>query len=87
MDWGARKLLGYEIMRLPGGALRRPTPIITCGRTQTINCCLSASAHADGLLHESHIHCWDVHPIADTAWPKEELVPGFKCAVTPPGNV
>ena len=35
---------------------------------------------ADGLLHESHIHCWDVHPIANTAWPDEKFVPGFKCA-------
>ena len=40
---------------------------------------------ADGLLHESHIHCWDVHPIAQTAWPNEKLVPGFKCAyILPP---
>ena len=33
---------------------------------------------AEGVVREGHFKWWDTHKVADTAYPEEKLVPGFK---------
>ena len=33
-----------------------------------------------GVVREGHFKWWDTHKVADTAYPEEKLVSGFKCA-------
>lgn len=35
-------------------------------------------ACAEGVVREGHFKWWDTHKVADTAYPEEKLVPGFK---------
>ena len=35
---------------------------------------------AEGVVREGHFKWWDTHKVADSAYPEEKLVPGFKCA-------
>lgn len=34
-------------------------------------------------MREGHFKWWDTHKVADTAYPDEKLVPGFKCEPCP----
>ena len=38
---------------------------------------------AEGVVREGHFKWWDTHKVADSAYPEEKLVPGFKCAPHP----
>ena len=85
VDWGARKLIGYEINPLPGNNRtfgdRKPLSSL-CRQHVLAHFPTSTNpgelCPADGTLHESSIQCYEVHEKMRTSWPDPKLTPGYR---------
>ena len=67
-------MLHEDVVR---GAPQSGSPEQSCYRQSSVISCILCNI-AEGVGCEGHFKRGDTHKVADTAYPDEELVPGFK---------